>query len=212
MIRLAPLVWFVVVLGVGFGWRIWLQHRRFGHSGFFLFRSGRWVQHLRESMLLVLGALLGVQAVVYAVDPEGLASISALTPPSGGLAAALGILLILGGIALMIAAQLDLGASWRIGFDERARPGLVTTGLYRFSRNPIYLSLFLGLFGFMVLLPTWPTIGAVAASVIGFRNQVREEERFLHRLYGDEFVAYARRVGRFVPGLGTRVALTQPRG
>ena len=37
----------------------------------------------------------------------------------------------------------------------------------------------------------------------GFRFQVAEEEAYLVRTYGDSFRAYAARVGRFLPGLGT---------
>jgi protein-S-isoprenylcysteine O-methyltransferase Ste14 len=203
MIRQVPLIWFVAVAAVGFGWRSWLQYRRFGHSGIVLFRTGRWAQNLRESLIPVLGVVIGGQAVVYAFDPARLAPLALVTPPSGGVSGTVGALFLLGGIALMVAAQLDLGASWRVGMDESSRPGLVTTGLYRFSRNPIYLSLFVSLIGLIVLLPTWLTIGVALASVAGIHNQVREEERFLYRTYGDEFVAYARRVGRFVPGLGT---------
>ena len=41
----------------------------------------------------------------------------------------------LGGLVLMVTAQLHLGASWRIGIEAGARPGLVTGGLYAVSRD-----------------------------------------------------------------------------
>jgi len=43
---------------------------------------------------------------------------------------AVGAVLALGGIGLMVAAQLDLGPAWRVGIEAEARPGLVTTGWY----------------------------------------------------------------------------------
>jgi len=98
---------------------------------------------------------------------------------------------------------LQMGSSWRVGIDEQARPGLVTSGLYRFTRNPIYLALFVTLAGLVVVLPTWPTLVGALVSVAAIRNAVRAEERYLRRAYDGEFDAYARRVGRFVPGLGT---------
>ncbi len=204
--RMLPLIAAVTFLGVAFGWRAWFHRRRFGHSGLMLFRSGHWAQHLREAMLLVLAALMGGQAVLYALDPEWLAAFAPVTLPVHPGWVALGALLVLGGIGLIVEAQLDLGASWRVGFDEGARPGLVTKGLYRFSRNPIYVALFVGLAGFVILLPTWLSLTVLVASVAGIRNQVREEERFLLRMYGEAFMAYARRVGRFLPGLGTLTA------
>src|SRR4029453_11862805 len=46
-----------------------------------------------------------------------------------------------GGVTLYVLALRDLGASWRFTID-RERPGaLVTSGVFAFSRNPIYLSL-----------------------------------------------------------------------
>jgi protein-S-isoprenylcysteine O-methyltransferase Ste14 len=108
----------------------------------------------------------------------------------------LGLLLAFGGLALMVRAQLEMGASWRIGVDENARPGLVTHGLYRWTRNPIYLAMFLAFGGLMLMLPTWITLLALVGTIIGVQRQVREEEAYLVRTYGDEFRRYASRVGR----------------
>jgi protein-S-isoprenylcysteine O-methyltransferase Ste14 len=102
----------------------------------------------------------------------------------------------------MVLAQLHLGASWRIGIDEGACPGLVTGGLYRFCRNPIFFGMFLAVAGLAVLQPTWLSAVAVVGAVAAVRAQVLEEESYLLTTYGDAYRAYARRVGRFAPGLG----------
>jgi protein-S-isoprenylcysteine O-methyltransferase Ste14 len=200
---MVPLIGVVVFAAVGIVWRAWLQRRRFGHSGLVLFRSGRWPQHLREVLMVLLCAVMGSQVVTYAADPAALAPIALLALPQGGPWVLAGALALFGGIALMVAAQLDLGASWRVGIDEGARPGLVTTGLYRFSRNPIYLALSVVLVGYLVLLPTWLSLGALLVSWAGIRSAIGEEERYLRRAYGDEFTGYARSVGRFLPKLGS---------
>jgi protein-S-isoprenylcysteine O-methyltransferase Ste14 len=134
--------------------------------------------------------------------PASLASLAIVAPPTAGAWLGLGALLLFGGIGLMVTAQLQLGASWRVGIDEAARPGLVTSGLYRFTRNPIYLALFVTLAGLLVVLPTWPMLAVALVSVAAIRNAVLAEERYLRRAYDGEFDTYARRVGRFVPGLG----------
>ena len=201
--RVLPLIGAIAFAAVGIVWRAWLQRRRFGHSGLMLFRSGRWPQHARELLMVVLCAVMGSQAVMYAVDPAALAPLALDSPPQGGPWVLAGALALFGGIALTVAAQLDLGASWRVGIDEGARPGLVTGGLYRLSRNPIYLALLVVLVGYFMLLPTWPSLGVLAASVAGIRSAIGEEERYLQRVYGDDFTAYARDVGRFLPKLGS---------
>ena len=201
--RLLPLIGLVVFGVVAFGWRSWFHYRHFGHAGVVLFRSGRWTQHARECLLLLLSVLLAAQALIVAVAPDALAGLAVGRLPTTGPWLAGGAGLVIGGLALMVAAQLDMGNSWRVGVDETERPGLVTRGLYRFSRNPIYLALFVSLAGFTLLMPTWLSLAVLAIAVAGIRNQVSEEERYLQRAYGDAYAAYARRVGRFVPGLGT---------
>jgi len=196
-----PAVFLALFIGIGFGWRIWLQWRRFGHSGLALFRSGRWAQHAREASLFAAALLLGYQVLAAGLAPARVSYLAPLAAlGTGGFL--LGLLLAFGGLALMVRAQLEMGASWRIGVDESARPGLVTHGLYRWTRNPIYLAMFLAFGGLMLMLPTWITLIALVGTLIGVQRQVREEEAYLVRTYGDEFRSYAARVGRFVPGLG----------
>lgn len=197
-------------LGVGFVWRSWLQWRRYGTLGFALFRSGRWLGHARDSAAVVLVVLLGAQCIATAIDPAFLDGIRLI--PSHGAATALGALLMLAGTGAMAAAQLDLGASWRIGIEPGAHPGLVTDGIYRFCRNPIFLCMLVALLGFLLLLPTALSLLAVAGTFFGIRQQVREEERYLQQTYGRQYAVYASNVGRFVPGVGLLRAPTGPHG
>jgi protein-S-isoprenylcysteine O-methyltransferase Ste14 len=102
----------------------------------------------------------------------------------------------------MVAAQLRLGASWRIGIDEGASPGLVTAGLYQLCRNPIFLGMFVTLAGLVVLLPTWISAAVFVGTIVCIRHQVLAEEAYLTSTYGEAYQKYAGRVGRFLPGLG----------
>jgi protein-S-isoprenylcysteine O-methyltransferase Ste14 len=115
---------------------------------------------------------------------------------------ALGIALGVGGALLMFAAQLQMGDSWRIGIEPGARPGLVVRGMYRWSRNPIYVWVLASWSGLALLLFD-PLLGTgVLLFYLGLRMQVREEERWLSETYGESYREYAARVGRFVPGIG----------
>jgi protein-S-isoprenylcysteine O-methyltransferase Ste14 len=113
-----------------------------------------------------------------------------------------GAALLVTGLALFVVSLLDLGASWRIGIDEGSRPGLVTSGLYGFCRNPIFFAILTVLVGYTLLLPTRLSLALLVGAFIGIRQQVLTEEAYLLRTYGDAYRAYARRVGRFVPGIG----------
>ena len=198
--RFVPLTAVVLFIGVVFCWRPWLQLRRYGISGIVLFRSRR--QGLRDVSAVALFVVLVGQAATAAAWPSWLAA-RALHAPGPELWHAGGGVVLLGGLVLLLRAQLALGASWRIGIDEGARPGLMTGGLYRFCRNPIYLAIFLMLVGYALLLPTRLSLILLLVAYLGFRLQTAAEETYLLRTYGDEYREYASRVGRFVPRLGT---------
>ena len=201
--RVVPLIGLLFFLGLGFGWRTWFQARRYGGSGVVLFRSGRGEQTLREALGVLLVVVMTAEAVTAAAAPTALAALGTVLPPDAAeTGRPLGAVLLFGATALMVVAQTDLGASWRIGIEEAARPGLVTGGLYRLCRNPIFLFMLIGFAGFTLLLPNWLSLAMLAGAVVGVRRQVVEEEVYLLRTYPDEYRAYARRVGRFVPGIG----------
>jgi len=108
----------------------------------------------------------------------------------------LGLGLLAAGLLLVVAAQAQMGASWRIGIDDRPTP-LVTGGIFRFSRNPIFAGMLLALLGVVAITPS-------AASLVGWLAmaqlifvQVRLEEQHLLRLHGDSYDQYLRRVRRF---------------
>ena len=201
MSRFLPLVGVALLLAI-ICWRSWWQLRRYGSRGIRFLRSERWQQRLRDALAAILVLFLAGQAVMAAAWPEALASRYAIEPPSAGIWQGIGAVLLFGGVALLVVAQLDLGASWRIGIEERARPGLITSGLYRFCRNPIFFAILTVFTGYTLLLPTRLSLILLVSVFIGMRLQVLTEEAYLSRAYGDAYREYARRVGRFVPGIG----------
>jgi len=203
--RYVGLVGILAFLLIAFVWRPWLQARRHGTSGIVLFRSRRRRQLVGDSLAVVWFALLLGQAAVVATWPDWLARHALWTDPSHNGLGPIGAALMLAGLVLMVTAQLGLGASWRIGIEEGARPGLVTDGLYRYSRNPIYLAFFITMLGFTLLIPTGLSLALLAGTYFGTRRQIAAEEDYLERTYGEAYRAYARRVGRFVPGIGRRL-------
>ena len=196
-----PLIGVLFFLGV-LCWRSWWQRRRYGGPGVLFLRSQRWQEKVRDALGVVAVLLLVGQAVVAVAWPKSLAPLDAIYYRATEIWHATGTGLLMGGIALLVVAQLNLGASWRIGIDEDSRPGLVTSGLYHFCRNPIFFAILIMLTGYTVLLPTRLSLVLLIGFFIGIRQQVLTEEAYLHRTYGDDYRAYARRVGRFVPGIG----------
>lgn len=76
---------------------------------------------------------------------------------------------------------------------------LVATGIYRLSRNPMYLVLLLILAGWAAWLAHWVAALMLPAFVAYMnRFQIGPEERALKATFGDEFDAYARAVRRWL--------------
>ena len=76
---------------------------------------------------------------------------------------------------------------------------LVTGGVYRFTRNPMYLGMVLVLIGWAVFLASPITLIFAPLFVLYiYRFQITPEERVLTSIFGDEYVAYKNKVRRWV--------------
>ena len=76
---------------------------------------------------------------------------------------------------------------------------LMTDGPYRLSRNPMLTGTFVYLTGLCVLLWTWQSAVVFVVFVCIMLLQVHSEEKRLLRDFGEEYEAYCRRTGRFLP-------------
>lgn len=130
----------------------------------------------------------------------GLPPVSALQHPP---VQVLGVVLAVAGILAAFAAQMALGASWRIGVDDGERTALVTTGLFGWVRNPIFTAVLIAFLGLALMVPNLVALIGWVLALSGIQTQIRLiEEPHLHRVHGEPYARYAARVGRFLPGLG----------
>lgn len=76
---------------------------------------------------------------------------------------------------------------------------LVSTGVYSFTRNPMYLGMVLVLLAWAVYLSSvWSLLGPVLFALYITRFQIVPEERVLDELFGASFAAYKERVRRWL--------------
>lgn len=110
-----------------------------------------------------------------------------------------------GSVLVIALAQIQMGASWRIGVPTEGPGPLVARGLFRWSRNPI----FVGMIGALLALFLWsPHIGTAAILAATWTLtliQVRIEEEALREKHGDAYERYAAEVGRW---FGRSMAVT----
>jgi len=123
-----------------------------------------------------------------------------LTLPSAVRIAAGATLTVLGVLAMASAraALSRADTTWLPMTPARTRR-LVTSGVYRVSRNPIYLGMMLVLLGLAVLL-TSPAALLVSAVFVLFLDlfQIAPEERALAAAFGREYVEYRAHVRRWI--------------
>lgn len=114
-----------------------------------------------------------------------------------------GVVVTCAGIALAVLSQMVMGSAWRIGVSAADRTALVTRGPFRWVRNPFFTGMALVAVGTTASSPTWAGTGATALLFATLAIQVRlVEEPHLMRMFGRDYLAYARRTGRFIPGVG----------
>jgi len=81
----------------------------------------------------------------------------------------------------------------------QASTALVRGGIYRFTRNPMYVGLLTILLAWAAYLGSLAALAGLPAFVLYIdRFQIRPEERILAGLFGDEFAAYCRAVRRWL--------------
>jgi len=76
---------------------------------------------------------------------------------------------------------------------------IVESGAYRFTRNPIYLGMFLGLIGLAIAFDNlWLLIMLVPFALVIRYGVVAREEAYLERKFGDVYRGYRSRVRRWL--------------
>ena len=101
-------------------------------------------------------------------------------------------------LILVWVAQSQMANSWRIGIDEKNKTELVTTGLFSFSRNPIFLGVMIANVGLLFIIPNAFTLLIVSLSTVSINTQIRLEEDFLIRSHGENYRDYLKRVRRWL--------------
>lgn len=109
-----------------------------------------------------------------------------------------GAMLSLAGLVIYGLALRAMGASWRIGIDRDTPGALVNSGIFAWTRNPIYVSLDLLAIGTFLIQGRLVFLLLAFVFVGVFHFQIRREEHFLNEAYGEEYREYCARVPRYV--------------
>jgi protein-S-isoprenylcysteine O-methyltransferase Ste14 len=149
-------------------------------------RGGWWVA--AQALMLAVAALLPLLTRPAVIDD-----------PTDPLRLG-GALLLLGGLALAVAAMYTLGPLLT-PYPRPLREGeFCTNGPYVFMRHPIYTGVIVAALGWAILWQSWPGVAFAPVLFIFLDRKAAYEEHWLVRTHAD-YAAYAARVRKFFPGV-----------
>ena len=112
----------------------------------------------------------------------------------------IGALLLVVGVWLFWRSHADLGENWSVTLELQKKHKLVSSGVYRSIRHPMYASFFAMAFGQLLLLPNW-IAGPSALLAVGLLYVIRKpnEEAMMLEHFGDEYRRYMNSTGGVFP-------------
>ena len=110
----------------------------------------------------------------------------------GGLLIAVSIAIGLGAVSQLVKAKTALDV-------RKPTMKIVTRGVYRLSRNPIYLSMILLLLGIALCVDSlWILLFAIPLAVILQKGVIEPEEHYLEQKFGEKYLRYKAMVRRWI--------------
>jgi protein-S-isoprenylcysteine O-methyltransferase Ste14 len=114
----------------------------------------------------------------------------------------LGIAVLAAALWLFWRSHADLGRNWSATLKLRESHSLVTDGVYREIRHPMYSSFLLLGLAQALLLPNWLAgLSGIVVAALLFALRVDREEKMMGEMFGAQYSAYMARTKRLVPWL-----------
>ena len=113
-----------------------------------------------------------------------------------------GVLCLALGLWLFHRSHVDLGTNWSVTLEVREKHQLVTDGIYRYVRHPMYLSLLVYSLGQTLVLPNLLAGPSYSlAMTLAFAFRLGPEERMMLEAFGKDYETYRARTKRLVRGV-----------
>ena len=147
----------------------------------------------------VLAIEITMKVVTYLVPPVEVVSILYKTSIFSKGLRLLGAVIGAIGVAIFILSVLTMRDNWRAGVSETDKTELVTSGIYRISRNPAFLGFDLVYIGILLMFFNWILFAVSVFAMAMFHLQiVFVEEVFLSSAFGQDYMEYREHVCRYI--------------
>jgi protein-S-isoprenylcysteine O-methyltransferase Ste14 len=160
-------------------------------------RVARSARGPRETALLLI-SLTGLGIVPLTYVATGIPRFA--TYPFHPSQAWLGIFVAVASLVMFRLTHRALGRNWSVSLDVREEHQLITDGIYRNIRHPMYSAFWLWAAAQALLLPNWVAgfAGFVGFGILFF-GRIGEEERMMLETFGDRYREYIARTHRVIP-------------
>ncbi len=140
------------------------------------------------------GLFIMISLVLSASD----APLGTLDLISGNAARTLALSLLVVNLGAGLASLAGLRDSWRVGVLEEQQTELIEGGIYRFTRNPYFVSYLVMFAAYTILLQNTILLVLSLAGFALIHKMVLKEEQYLASLHGDRYHRYQKRVPRYL--------------
>ena len=107
------------------------------------------------------------------------------------------IILFIPGIFIYVTSINQLRESLRVGLPEEETT-LKTHGLYKYTRNPIYVSVYMLGLASCIYVPHWLNISLLVIAITIHHFIIKAEEKFLLAKFKEQWFEYTKRVRRYI--------------
>lgn len=190
-------VYFVLFFGFSVIWRNYAVYKETGINAFKL-NSKEGPEAITGLYFKCLPLISILVFILYVFSPSTYQSLGPVSIFDYKLVQWVGVLFMSASLIWVIVAQSQMGASWRIGIDHDEATTFVQTGLFKYSRNPIFVGIILISFGYFLVLPNALTLTILVLDIALIQIQVSIEERFLKEAHGETYLQYCKHVRRWL--------------
>ena len=184
-------------------WLIILLHQ-FVFQGMFLAKN--WILHKKTGKPIRGKNIEATISILFFVFFIGVALvISFFKVPFGAVRFLSSNTALIGGFVMLAlnlltsaASLIDLKDSWRVGVVEHQKTELIVSGIYRFTRNPYFVSYFLMFAAYTVMLQNLILFGLSLLGFLFVHKMILKEEEYLYSVHANAYLEYKMRVPRYL--------------
>jgi protein-S-isoprenylcysteine O-methyltransferase Ste14 len=110
----------------------------------------------------------------------------------------IGIFITAAGVSIFIIAIISMKTSWRVGIDKSTKTELITSSVYKYSRNPAFVGFDLMFIGVAFTYTGAFTIFLTLINIFAIHNLILQEEKHLKAVFGNAYIKFMNKTPRYI--------------